>query len=82
MKPTVGCIVHYEDGIYGTCAAIVTNVDPNTEEVLLALFHKSPPTDDQPSLVYHWANYSHEPALNRWSWPPQKLRPLHMKAEA
>lgn len=72
MKPTIGRIVHFEDGLYGTCAAIVANTDekdPNGR-VLLALFHKAMPTEDQKSIVYHYAEFSQEPKVGCWSWPP------------
>jgi len=70
MKPTIGRIVHFEDWLYGTCAAIITNVDLDNDRCLLGLFHKGPPGEYQPSVVYHAANFSETPKQGHWSWPP------------
>jgi len=70
MKPTIGRIVHFEDGAYGTCAALITNVDDESS-VTLALFRKYPPIEDQEPVVYVKAEYSDTPEIGHWSWPPR-----------
>ena len=69
MKPTIGRIVHYQDRIYGTAAAIITDVkDDGT--VCLGIFHKVP-GNIKDSVVYVIAEYSETPQDGYWSWPPR-----------
>lgn len=62
QKPSVGRIVHFEDGCFGTCAAIITDVKDNGS-VCLALFHKSPSGTIEKSVVYHIAEYREKPTV-------------------
>ena len=71
---TIGRIVHFEDGVFGTCAAIVTNVKENSDtgKVCLALFHKDRPAElHTPPVIYHYADFSETPKVGCWNWPPK-----------
>ena len=65
MKPSIGRIVHFTDVAEHTCAAIVTGVIGDTNQVNLAIFNRVELTFD--SLV----PYSELPAVGCWSWPPR-----------
>lgn len=71
MKPTIGRIVYFEDGIFGTLAAIITNIEDDKGRCTLALFHRQPPTQFDQLVVYTVANFSEKPAVGHWSWPPR-----------
>lgn len=78
-QPQIGHIVHYEDGVYGTCAAIIANLYDDGS-ALLAIFHKTPPGPEGrlgsaiSPLIYHQAEYSEEPKVNHWSWPKGEIK--------
>jgi hypothetical protein len=70
MKPTVGRIVHFEDGVFGVYAGIITGIFPDGR-CTLVLFHKTPPAELDKPVVYTVAHYSETPKVGHWSWPPR-----------
>lgn len=75
-QPQIGNIVHYEDGVFGTCAAIIANIyDYERYQVLLAIFHNLPPGPEgrlgsaTTPIIYHECEFSPVPKINHWSWP-------------
>ena len=70
--PWIGEIVDFQDGVFGRCAAIITNVY-HDHTVLLAIFQKMIPINDEPPVVYHRASRSEDAKIGHWSWRKRKL---------